>query len=160
MALQNWPNSARTRAALCWVVLSAPIRVGSTRCMVRCTVTDVAWSTLAQPTAAAGGDAETDDATAADEAAGAPAAAEDVTEAHPASAEHSSTASTGPRTWRGDIMLLGRTPRSISSIVYPGASQRPRRGPDPRAGPTLPAASPQGDRSRTLQPEQQFLAFQ
>jgi hypothetical protein len=32
--------------------------------------------------------------------------AEDVAEAQPATAEHSSTASTVPRTWRGDIMLL------------------------------------------------------
>ena len=45
------------------------------------------------------------------------APAPDVAEAQPASAEHSSTASTGPRAWRGDIMLLGRTPRSVSSIV-------------------------------------------
>src|SRR5208282_2721320 len=151
-------------------MVSAPIRVGSTRCMVRRTVTDVAWSTLAQPTAAAGGAAETDDATAADEAAAPPAPAEDAAEdaaaAQPASAEHSSTASTGPRTWREDIMLLGRTPRAISSIVYPGASERARRyegaGRDEQREhwPTLPTASPQGNRTRPLQPEQQFLAFQ
>ena len=113
MASQNWPNSARTLAGLVWVVLSAPARVGSTRCMVRCTVTDVAWFTLAQPTAAdADGVAEVGDDVAApgdavpDEVAGAPAAVEVVAEPQPASAEHSSTASTVPRTWRGDIMLL------------------------------------------------------
>jgi len=93
--------------------------------MVRCTVTDVAWFTPAQPGAAAGApeaadpaaeDAEADDAEAADApAADAPAAddvagpaagAEAVTEPHPASAEHSSTPRTVPRTWRTDIMLL------------------------------------------------------
>src|SRR5271157_1059142 len=110
MALQNWPNSARTRAVLCWVVLSAPIRVGSTRCMVRYTVTDVAWFTKAQPTAA-------DDVTGADEVAGAPAGFEAAAVPQPASAEHSSTASTVPRAWRGDIMHLGRTPRLISSLA-------------------------------------------
>jgi len=85
---------------------------------VRITVTDVAWFTLAQPTAvAADDDAADDDAAAADAAApeddvtgaddgGAAAGDEAVTEPHPASAEHSSTASTVPRTWRGDIMLL------------------------------------------------------
>jgi hypothetical protein len=80
-------------------------------------VTDVAWFTLAQPTAAAGDDAAADDVAAADEAALPPAAAEDVAEAQPASAEHSSTASTVPRTWREDITLLGRTPCAISSIA-------------------------------------------
>jgi hypothetical protein len=86
-------------------------------------VTDVAWFTLAQPTAVAASDAEADDVTGADEVArvdevaGAPVGSEAVAEAQPASAEHSSTASTVPRTWRGDIMLLRRTPRSISSIV-------------------------------------------
>jgi len=105
--------------------------------MVRRTVTDVAWFTLAQPTAGAAGVAEVAGATEpvtevaepvaeAAEVAGA-AACEAATEPHPASAEHSSTASTGPRTWRGDIMLLGRTPRSISSIVYPGVSEHARR---------------------------------
>jgi hypothetical protein len=81
--------------------------------MVRRTVTDVAWLTLAQPVAAAAGVAGADDAAAAaDDAAGGddvapdPAALEAVTEPHPASAEHSSTASTVPRTWRGDIMPL------------------------------------------------------
>jgi hypothetical protein len=87
--------------------------------MVRWTVTDVAWFTLAQPTAPAVGaaapddappdDAAPDDPAAADEAAVPLAAAEDaedVAEAQPATAEHSSTASTVPRTWRGDIMLL------------------------------------------------------
>jgi hypothetical protein len=34
-------------------MLSAPTRVGSTRCTERRTVTDVAWFTLAQPTAGA-----------------------------------------------------------------------------------------------------------
>ena len=100
-------------------MLSAPIRVGSTRCMVRWTVTDVAWSTLAQPTVPAAGDAaaddpgtdvvEADDVTVADEAvppAPAEDAAEEAAEAQPATAEHSSTASTVPRTWRGGIMLL------------------------------------------------------
>src|SRR5271169_1779789 len=106
MALQSWPNSARTRAVLCWVVLSAPIRVGSTRCMVRRTVTDVAWFTLAQPTAgAAAGDAAADDVTgadeaAADEAARVPAGLDAVTDPQPATAEHSRAASTVPRTWR------------------------------------------------------------
>ena len=127
MASQNWPNSARTLAGSVWVMLSAPARVGSIRCMVRCTVTDVAWFTLAQPTAvaaaltpgdaapgdaaaddvAAPGDAAVDDDEAADETPPpAPAAEEAATEPHPASAEHSSTVSTDPRTWRGDIMLL------------------------------------------------------
>jgi len=109
---------------------------------VRITVTDVAWFTLAQPTDRAVGDAPGDDAAddvaAADEAAAGDPASDDVAEAddggaaagdeaatepHPASAEHSSTASTGPRTWREDIMLLRRTPRVISSIVCPGVSQ-------------------------------------
>ena len=82
-------------------------------------MTDVAWPTLAQPVAdadaadAADADAADADAeAAADDAAGSddvvpdPAAVEAVTEPHPASAEHSSTASTVPRTWRGDIMPL------------------------------------------------------
>jgi hypothetical protein len=86
----------------------------------------VAWSTLAHPVAddAAAGVAEdeapedaapedaawaTDVADAdadADDVAPAPAGAEAVTEPHPASAEHSSTAVTVPRTWRGDIMVV------------------------------------------------------
>ena len=95
--------------------------------MTRCTVTDVAWLTLAHPgaTAAAGGEAEAeaagakdaagaedaawpedDDVAGADDEAPDPAGAEAVTEPHPASAEHSSTASTVPRTWRGDIMAF------------------------------------------------------
>jgi hypothetical protein len=76
-------------------------------------MTDVAWLTLAQPVAAAAVVAGADDAAAAaDDAAGGddvapdPAAFEAVTEPHPASAEHSSTASTVPRTWREDIMPL------------------------------------------------------
>jgi hypothetical protein len=69
-------------------------------------VTDVAWFTLAQPTAGAAGDAAADAVTGADEAAGAPAGFEAVADAQPAIAEHSSTASTVPRTWRGDLMLL------------------------------------------------------
>jgi len=87
-------------------------------------VTEVAWSTLAHPVAdaAAAGVAEDEDeapedaapedaawaadVAGADDGAPAPAGAEAVTEAHPASAEHSSTASTVPRTWRGDIMVL------------------------------------------------------
>jgi hypothetical protein len=81
--------------------------------MVRCTVTDVAWPALAQP--AAGGDAAAaaadgavapGDPAGADDVAPDPAALEAVTEPHPASAEHSSTARTVPRTWRGDIMPL------------------------------------------------------
>jgi len=104
---------------LCWVLLSAAARVGSTRCMSRCTVTDVAWFTLAHPAAveeAAPGDAAAEDAGAedaraddvagADEVAPAPAGAEAVTEPHPASAEDTSTASTVPRTWRGDITVF------------------------------------------------------
>jgi hypothetical protein len=84
-------------------------------------VTEVAWSTLAHPVAdvAAAGVAEAEaeaedaapedaawaaDVAGADDVAPAPAGA--VTEPHPASAEHSSTASTVPRTWRGDIMVL------------------------------------------------------
>jgi hypothetical protein len=98
--------------------------------MMRCTVTDVAWFTLAQPTAVAtagaddeaGSDAAVDvdapgdaavDAVEADEEAPgaeevpAPAPAEETAaDPHPASAEHSSTVSTDPRTWRADIMLL------------------------------------------------------
>jgi len=89
--------------------------------MTRCTVTEVAWFTPAHPVAAAAaagaedaapGDAGAEDAAwaadvaDADEVAPAPAGAEAVTEPHPASAEHSSTASTVPRTWRGDIMVF------------------------------------------------------
>jgi hypothetical protein len=89
-------------------------------------VTEVAWSTRAHPGAddAAAGvaededDAPEDDAPEdaawaadvpdadADDVAPAPAGAEAVTEPHPATAEHSRTASTVPRTWRGDIMVL------------------------------------------------------
>jgi hypothetical protein len=87
-------------------------------------VAEVAWSTLAHPVAddAAAGvaedeapeDAAPEDAAWAadvadadvDDVAPAPAGAEAVTEPHPASAEHSRTASTVPRTWRGDIMVL------------------------------------------------------
>jgi hypothetical protein len=75
-------------------------------------VTEVAWSAPAHPVAdAAAADVAGDEAWAADVAdaddvAPAPAGAEAVTEAHPASAEHSRTASTVPRTWRGDIMVL------------------------------------------------------
>ena len=87
-------------------------------------MTEVAWSTLAHPVAdaaAAGVGEDEDDAPedagaedaawaadvpGADEVAPAPAGAEAVAEPHPASAEHSSTASTVPRTWRGDIMVL------------------------------------------------------
>jgi hypothetical protein len=121
-AWQNWPNSARTRVTLRWVTVRSPALVGSTRCMVRCTVTDVAWFRLPQPAIAAEAadpaaeEAEADDAEAADapaaddpaadDVAGAAAGAEAVTEPHPASAEHSSTPRTVPRTWRGDIMPL------------------------------------------------------
>jgi hypothetical protein len=88
-------------------------------------VTEVAWSAPAHPVAdAAAADVagdEVDDApeaagaedaawaadvAAADDVAPAPAGAEAVTEPHPANAEHSSTASTVLRTWRGDIMVL------------------------------------------------------
>jgi len=87
-------------------------------------VTEVAWSTLAHPVAdaAAAGVAEDEDDTpedagaedaswaadvpGADDVAPVPAGAEAATEPHPASAEHSSTASTVPRTWRGDNMVL------------------------------------------------------
>ena len=85
-------------------------------------MTEVAWSTLAHPVAeaAAAGEAEDEDdapedagaedaacaADVADDDVTPPAGAEAVTEPHPASAEHSSTASTVPRTWRGDIMVL------------------------------------------------------
>src|ERR1700749_1469028 len=116
--------------------------------MTRCTVTEVAWSTSAHPGAAAatggedaeeGGaedagtdDAGTDDAPGADDEAPAPAGAEAVTEPHPASAEHSSTASAGPRTWRGDIMLLGRIPRVIRST----ASKVPQSTPAAITAPT------------------------
>lgn len=82
--------------------------------MARRTVTDVAWSALAQPTAGAAGVAEPVEPAAVEpaaepagvaEVAGA-AACEAATEPHPARAEHISTARTVPRTWRGDIMLL------------------------------------------------------
>ena len=83
-------------------------------------MTEVAWSAPAHPVAdaaAAEADDEAEDAGAedaawaadvagADDVAPAPAGAEAVTEPHPASAEHSSTASTVPRTWRGDIMVF------------------------------------------------------
>lgn len=86
-------------------------------------MTEVAWSAPAHPVADAAaadvaedeaedGDAGAEDAAwaadvaGADDVAPAPAGAEAVTEPHPASAEHSSTASTVPRTWRGDIMVL------------------------------------------------------
>ena len=96
-------------------------------------MTEVAWSALAHPVADAAAadvagdedvpedagaeDAGAEDAGAedaawaadvadADDVAPAPAGAETVTEPHPASAEHSRTASTVPRTWRGDIMVL------------------------------------------------------
>jgi hypothetical protein len=87
-------------------------------------VTEVAWSAPAHPVAAAAagvaGDEDEDapedagaedaawaaDVPGADDVASVPAGAEAVTEPHPASAEHSSTASTVPRTWRGDIMVL------------------------------------------------------
>ena len=93
-------------------------------------MTEVAWSTRAHPgaDAAAAGVAEDEaededeapedaapedadwaadvaDAGAEDEAP-APAGAEAATEPHPARAEHSSTASTVPRTWREDIMVF------------------------------------------------------
>ena len=86
-------------------------------------MTEVAWSTPAHPVADAAaadvaeaeaddepGDAGAEDAACAADVAGAddvaPAPAEAVAEPHPASAEHSRTASTVPRTWRGDIMVL------------------------------------------------------
>ena len=87
-------------------------------------MTEVAWSAPAHPVAdaAAAGVAEDEDdapedagaedaawaadVPGADDVAPAPAGAEAVTDAHPASAEHSSTASTVPRTWRGDIMVF------------------------------------------------------
>ena len=81
-------------------------------------MTEVAWSAPAHPVAdaaaadAAAADDEAEDAACAADVAGAddvapaPAGAEAVAEPHPASAEHSSTASTVPRTWRGDIMVL------------------------------------------------------
>src|SRR5215469_13851545 len=80
-AAQNWPYSARTSAASCWVLVSAPALVGSTRCMTRCTVTDVARFRPAQPAgaaAAAGADA---DAEAEDEDAAEDAADEDADDA-------------------------------------------------------------------------------
>ena len=97
-------------------------------------MTEVAWSTPAHPVADAADAAAADvaedededdaaedaawaaDVSDADDVAPAPAGAEAVTEPHPASAEHSSTARTVPRTWRGDIMVLGRSARVISSI--------------------------------------------
>ena len=129
MAAHSWLYSARTRVVSCWVLLSEPSRVGSTRCSTRCTETDVAWLTSEQPAAAAtasaeaapaedageaelaaAAEAEPDDVAPAEDAADdepEPAAgAEATTEPHPASAEHSSTASTVPRTWRGDIMRI------------------------------------------------------
>jgi hypothetical protein len=82
-------------------------------------VTEVAWFALAHPVADAAAadvageedddapeDAGAEDAAWAADVAPAPAGAEAVTEPHPASAEHSRTASTVPRTWRGDIMEL------------------------------------------------------
>ena len=84
-------------------------------------MTEVAWSAPPHPVAdAAAADVAEDededagaedaawaaDVAGADDVAPAPAGAEAVTEPHPASAEHSSTASTVPRTWRGDIMVL------------------------------------------------------
>jgi len=68
--------------------------------MTRCTVTDVAWFTPAQPAGAAAADedataddaAEADDVAAAEDVPPAPAGAVAETEPHPASAEHSSTA--------------------------------------------------------------------
>ena len=86
-------------------------------------MTEVAWSAPAHPVADAAaadvaeaeaddepGDAGAEDAACAADVAGAddvaPAPAEAVAEPHPASAEHSRTASTVPRTWRGDIMVL------------------------------------------------------
>src|SRR6185437_13227206 len=110
------------------------------RCRIRCTVTEVAWFTLAHPVAAAAaagaedpapGDAGAADAAwaadvaDAEEVAPAPAGAEAVTEPHSASAEHSSTASTFQRTWREDIMVFGRIQRVVSSI----ASEVPQRPP-------------------------------
>ncbi len=89
-------------------------------------MTDVAWFTLAQPTAVAGAaDPAADDDTEADEAAGAPAGFDAVTEPQPATAEDSSTASTVPRTWREDIMSLGRTPCSIRSIRSEASQRAP-----------------------------------
>jgi hypothetical protein len=86
-------------------------------------VAEVAWFTPAHPAAAAAGVAEDPededpedaapedaawaaDVADADDVSPVPAGAEAVTEPHPASAEHSSTARTVPRTWRGDIMVL------------------------------------------------------
>jgi hypothetical protein len=86
-------------------------------------VTEVAWSTPAHPVADAAAAEDEDDAPEdagaedaawaadvadadADDVAPAPAGAEAATEPHPASAAHSSTASTVPRTWRGDVMVL------------------------------------------------------
>ena len=129
--------------------------------MTRCTVTDVAWFTRAHSAATAAGaeeaagvagaedtawtedDAAADDVIGADDEAPAPAGAEAVTEPHPASAEHSSTASTGPRTWRGDIMLLGRILRVISSI----APEVPHSTP---AAITAPADQQQGPSRQSL----------
>src|SRR5689334_25383939 len=58
MAAHSWLYSARTRVVSCWVLLSAPSRVGSTRCSTRCTETDVALLTSEQPAAAATAAAE------------------------------------------------------------------------------------------------------
>jgi len=114
--------------------------------MTRCTVTDVAWLTLAHPVAGAAAeavdaaaaedawaedDAWADDVADADDEAPAPAGAEAVTEPHPASAEHSSTASTGPRTWRGDIMPLRRIRRVFSSIAPEVPQSTPAAAPGP-----------------------------
>ncbi|MGH3200139.1 MAG: hypothetical protein ACRDNT_30435 [Streptosporangiaceae bacterium] len=89
-------------------------------------MTDVARPALAQPTAAADDAVVANDEAAADDDGTLPAAAppppppaavEAVTEPQPASAEHSSTASTVPRTRPEDIMVVGRAPRVISSIA-------------------------------------------
>src|SRR5947209_3049691 len=129
MAAHSWLYSARTKVVSRWVLASAACLVGSTRCRTRCTVTDVAWVTSEQPAASATAAAEDPAAPAEDEADDvAPAEAADdepwpaagaeaTTEPHPASAEHSSTASTVPRTWRGDIMRVGRAVRGSRSIT-------------------------------------------
>src|SRR5579862_8953448 len=151
MAAQSWLYSACTLAGSRWVLPSEPILDGSTRCRTRCTATDVAWLTSEQPAAAAtaaapelAGEA---DAAAAEEPADEPAddvapvadaddddepaaGAEATTEPHPASAEHSSTKPTVPRTWRGDIMRIGRTSPGSRSIT-PEVSQR-TPGPGPQ----------------------------
>jgi hypothetical protein len=80
--------------------------------MLRWTVTEVAWLTLAQPRAELAAGAE--------DVAGAAGADDDVTaEPHPARAMHSSPATTVPRTWREVIMAFGRSPRRFSSIPHP-----------------------------------------